>query len=267
MNAAAGGANRPPLRHIIAVALAIACAAIPAAPAAPVDAAARYAVVNVFPHDPNAWTQGLAFRKGKLYETTGLYGRSSLRRVDLATGRVLQIRRLADRYFAEGLAFLGGKAWVLTWRENRVLLFDPVSFARVGRFDYAGEGWGLTSNGTQLVMSNGSERIRFRDPRTFRTLRQITVTEAGRPVTLLNELEWVNGRIWANVWLVPQVVIIDPRDGKVVERIDFSGLLERERAIGSPREMNGIAYLASAGRLFVTGKYWKHVYEVRLTTQ
>jgi len=146
-----------------------------------------------------------------------------------------------------------------------VLLFDPLSFARVGRFDYAGEGWGLTTNGSKLIMSNGSDKMRFRSPRTFAVTRQISVTEAGQPVSRLNELEWVNGRIWANVWLTPHVVIIDPRDGRVLERLDFSALLDRERELGDPREMNGIAYLAAADRLFVTGKYWRNVYEIRLT--
>ena len=255
-----------PLRALLVLLLGVMTAtAVLVAPSAGAGAAERWTVVNVYPHDPNAWTQGLAFRKGVLYETTGLYGRSSLRRVDLATGRVLQIRRLADHYFAEGLTFHGGRAWVLTWKERRVLLFDPLSFARVGRFDYAGEGWGLTTNGSKLIMSNGSDKLRFRSPRTFAVTRQISVTEAGQPVSRLNELEWVNGRIWANVWLTPHVVIIDPRDGRVLERLDFSALLERERELGDPREMNGIAYLAAADRLFVTGKYWRNVYEIRLT--
>jgi glutaminyl-peptide cyclotransferase len=253
-----------PLRTFLALAIALATTgATVLAPSGHATAASGYIVVNVYPHDPNAWTQGLAFRKGVLYETTGLYGRSSLRRVDLTTGRVLQIRRLADRLFAEGLTFMGGKAWVLTWREQRVLLFDPLSLAKVGRFNYSGEGWGLTHNGKRLIMSNGTSTIRFRDPRTFRVTRQIKVTEGGKPVGNLNELEWVNGRIWANIWLKPEVVVIDPRDGTVVDRINFSGLLEREKKIGSPREMNGIAYLASADRLFVTGKYWRNLYEVR----
>jgi glutamine cyclotransferase len=154
---------------------------------------------------------------------------------------------------------------VLTWKENRVLLFDPSSFARVGRFNYAGEGWGLTDNGTSLVMSNGTNRIRFRDPTTFSVTRSIDVTEAGQPVDRLNELEWINGRIWANIWLLPSIVVIDPSNGNVVDRIDFSALLDMEKAIGDPRDMNGIAYMKSQGRLFVTGKFWKHVYEVRVT--
>lgn len=254
-----------PLRTFVALAIALATAgATLLVPAGQATAATGYGVVNVYPHDANAWTQGLAFRKGVLYETTGLYGRSSLRRVDLATGRVLQVRRLGDHLFAEGLTFMGGKAWVLTWKEKRVLLFDPLSFAKVGRFNYSGEGWGLTHNGKRLIMSNGTSTIRFRDPRTFRVTRQINVTEAGKPVPNLNELEWVNGHILANVWLKPEVVVIDPRDGKVVDRVNFSALLEREKKIGSPREMNGIAYLPSADRLFVTGKYWRNLYEVRL---
>jgi glutamine cyclotransferase len=246
------------------VASSVAVGALPA-PSARAATSDRWSIIHVYPHKSGAWTEGLVFRKGVLYESTGLYGRSSLRRVDLATGNVLQIRHLSDSVFGEGMTFIGGKAWVLTWKENRVLLFDPSSFARVGRFNYAGEGWGLTDNGTSLVMSNGTNRIRFRDPTTFSVTRSIDVTEAGQPVDRLNELEWINGRIWANIWLLPSIVVIDPSNGNVVDRIDFSALLDMEKAIGDPRDMNGIAYMKSQGRLFVTGKFWKHVYEVRVT--
>jgi glutamine cyclotransferase len=235
-----------------------------ARPAAPAAAAARYAIVNIYPHDAQAWTEGLVFRKGVLHESTGLYGRSTLRRVDLASGNVLVLRRLSDKLFAEGLTFLGGRAYLLTWREQRALVFDARSLQKIGRRSYGGEGWGLTTNGKRLIMSNGTSTIRFRDPATFAVTRQINVTEGGQPVTRLNELEWIDGRIWANIWLLPEIVIIDPRDGRVLERIDFAALLAREEAIGDPRDMNGIAYLPSAGRIFVTGKYWRNVYEIRL---
>jgi glutaminyl-peptide cyclotransferase len=231
-----------------------------AAPAA--VAGARYEVVAAFPHDSTAWTQGLAFHRGVLHETTGLYGESSLRRVDLATGRVMKIRHLPDHLFGEGLAFVDGRAFVLTWKERRALVFHPRTFGRLGRFDYAGQGWGLTSDGRRLVMSDGSDVITFRDPDTFAALRRIRVVEDGAPVTRLNELEWIDGRIWANVWQTADIVVIEPRDGRVVERIDLSTLLARERTLGNPSEMNGIAYLPATDRLFVTGKRWRNVYEI-----
>lgn len=255
-----------PARLATALVLALVALLPAGAPAgvAPGAAAERYQIVNIYPHDPQAWTEGLVFRKGVLHESTGLYGRSSVRRVDLATGQVTLLRRLNDRLFAEGLTFLGGRGYLLTWREKRALILDPQTFDRLGRFDYSGEGWGLTTNGKRLIMSNGSSTIRFRDPGTFKVFRQIQVTEGGQPVTRLNELEWIDGRIWANIWLLPEIVIIDPRDGRVLERIDFAALLAREEAIGDPRDMNGIAYLPSVGRIFVTGKYWRNVYEIRL---
>lgn len=249
----------------VLMAFALAAAALPGA--STVRASGNdYVIVHTYPHDSNAWTEGLTFRHGVMYESTGLYGRSSLRRVDFRTGSVLQKRRLCDCVFAEGMTFIGGKAWVLTWKENRVLLFDPTTFERVGRFDYGGEGWGLTDNGTRLVMSNGTNRIRFRDPATFKVKRFIDVTENGAPVVRLNELEWINGRIWANIWLLPNIVIIDPATGNVVRRLDFSPLLAMEKNVGDPRDMNGIAYYAPDDRLFVTGKFWKHVYEIELLT-
>jgi glutamine cyclotransferase len=226
--------------------------------------AADYTIVNVYPHKSRAWTEGLVIYRGKLYESTGLYGHSSLRLVDLATGSVLMKRKLPAKLFGEGLTFLNGEAWQLTWKENRVLLFDPASFAKVGRFSYKGEGWGLTTDGRYLVMSNGTSQIRFRDPATFHSVRAINVTENGQPVDRLNELEWVNGLIWANIWLLPDVVIIDPQTGNVVRRIDFSALMALEQSEGDPRDMNGIAYWKKYDRLFVTGKYWQHVYEIEL---
>lgn len=250
--------------------LALILAALPVLAAGPLTgeaapvAAARYEVVNVYPHDRQAWTQGLAFSRGVLHESTGLYGRSSVRRVDLASGRVLRQRRLPDHIFAEGLAFVDGRAFLLTWREERALVLHPRTFARLGRFTYRGEGWGLTTDGRRLVMSDGSSTITFRHPDTFAVLRSINVTHKGTPVTRLNELEWINGLIWANVWLEPVIVVIDPGSGRVVQRIDFGALLERERRLGEPSEMNGIAYLASAGRIFVTGKRWRNLYEIRL---
>jgi glutamine cyclotransferase len=227
---------------------------------------AEYTIVHTYPHNSRAWTEGLAFRHGEFYESTGLYGRSSLRRVDLATGTVLAKKKLSDTVFGEGMTFIDGKAFAITWKEHRALVFDPVSFDKIGRFYYSGQGSGLTTDGTYIVMSNLTSTIRFRDPTTFKTVRSLNVTENGSPVTQLNALAWVKGQIWANTWLVPDILIIDPATGNVVRRIDFSGLLAMEQSEGDPRDMNGIGYWKRYDRLFVTGKFWKHVYEIRLNT-
>jgi glutamine cyclotransferase len=225
----------------------------------------RYELVAVYPHDRHAWTQGLAFRKGVLYESTGLYGSSSLRRVELQTGKVLKRRDLADHLFAEGLTFVADRAFQLTWKEHRAFVYDPVTFERRRVETYAGEGWGLTDDGRRLVMSDGSSRITFRDPADFRVLRRITVTSAaGDPVERLNELEWIDGVIWANVWQTKRIIAIDPATGDVIDRIDLSALVAREEAAGDPDVLNGIAWLASERRMFVTGKRWKHLYEIRI---
>ena len=243
------------------VAFVVAAGALPAALAAPT---ADYAIVHSYPHDTRAWTEGLYFWQGNFYESTGLYGRSSIRRVNLSTGAVLQKRRLPDSVFGEGMAIAGGRLFVITWKERRALVYNPTSLSRLGRYDYAGEGSGLTYNGEHLVMSNLTSRIRFRNPTNFNTVRSITVTENGAPVDQLNALAWVNGKIWANIWLVPDILIIDPANGHVLRRLDFSSLQAHEEGIGDARDMNGIAYLKSADRLFVTGKFWKHVYEIEV---
>lgn len=233
--------------------------------AAPARAAgADYAIVNTYPHKTGAWTEGLFFWQGGFYESTGLYGRSSIRRVDLATGAVLQKRLLPDSVFGEGMAIANGRLFVITWKERRALVYNPTSFARIGRYDYVGEGSGLTYNGKYLVMSNLTSTIRFRDPSNFRSVRSINVTENGSPVDQINALAWVNGTIWANIWLVPDILIIDQSNGTVLRRLDFSALQAQEDADGNAHDMNGIGYWKAADRLFVTGKFWKHVYEIRL---
>jgi glutaminyl-peptide cyclotransferase len=226
-------------------------------------AAADYTIVHVYPHDSAAWTEGLAFYKSQFYESTGLSGRSSLRRVDLATGTVLQKKSLCDCVFGEGVTLMDGKAWMITWKDNRALLFDASSFAKLGRFSYSGEGSGLTNDGTHVVMSNLTSTIRFRDPSTFQSVRAINVTENGSAVDQLNALAWIHGQIWANIWLVPDILIIDPTTGHVLRRLDFSALQAQETAVGG-RDMNGIGYWKRYDRIFVTGKFWKHVYEIQL---
>ena len=245
----------------ILTALVLACAALPGAVAA-APAALDYTIVHTYPHNTNAWTEGLFFWKDNFYESTGLYGRSSLRRVSLTTGAVLQKRSLPDAVFGEGMAIAKGRTFVITWKENRAIVYDPLSFARLGRYTYAGQGSGLTWNGQYLVMSNLTSTIRFRSPYNFQSVRSITVRENGTPVDQINALAWVKGQIWANIWLVPDILIIDPQTGNVVRRLDFSALQASEDSMGNAHDMNGIGYWGSRDRLFVTGKFWKHVYEI-----
>lgn len=228
------------------------------------SAAQDFSVVAEFPHDSGAFTQGFDFQNKRLYEGTGQYGESELRRVDLETGAVQRERALGDEYFGEGITVFGKRIYQLTWREHVAFVYEQGTWDLIRRFKYRGEGWGLTHNKRHLIMSNGSDRIYFRDPHSFRIKRRVPVTDDGEPVTNLNELEWVKGRILANVWQTDDVVRIDPETGKVTRRYDLSPLREREEQSGDPDVTNGIAYMPAEGRLFVTGKYWSHVYEVVL---
>ncbi|HYP22742.1 MAG TPA: glutaminyl-peptide cyclotransferase [Actinomycetota bacterium] len=221
-----------------------------------------YVVVDEFPHDPEAYTQGLDFQGARLFEGTGLNGRSSLRRVDLETGEVLRQVALADRFFGEGITVLGKRIYQITWQNGRAFVYDKASFRRIRRFTYEGEGWGLTHDGRRLIMSNGSASIVFRDPKTFEVLDEIEVTDGGEPVSMLNELEWVEGEIFANVWQTDDVVRIDPATGEVTGRLDL-GALKQQQPNGEVT--NGVAYMESQDRLFVTGKLWDALYEIELT--
>ena len=225
-----------------------------------------YEVIHRWPHDPAAFTQGLVFRNGEFLESTGLNGRSSLRTVDLTTGRVLHKKSVPAEYFAEGLAVIGARAYQLTWKGEKGFVYDADSFAPKGEFAYEGEGWGLTTDGQLLIMSDGTNRIRFIDPASFRVVRTIEVLSAGQPVARLNELEWIKGEIFANVWQTDTVVRIDPATGTVRGIIDFSSLLAPELRGPGTDVLNGIAYDPEHDRLFVTGKCWPEIFEVRLKT-
>jgi glutamine cyclotransferase len=222
-----------------------------------------YEVVRTYPHDPLAFTQGLVYGDGVLFESTGLNGSSSLRRVRLDTGEVLQQQDLPREYFGEGLALWDGSLLQLTWRSGMGFVYDAQSFERVGGFAYAGEGWGLTHDGVQLVLSDGTAWLRFVDPDTLVEIGRVAVTDRGQPVTQLNELEFVDGRVYANVWLTDRIAIIDPESGRVEGWIDLTGLLPAT-ATGRADVLNGIAYDAASDRLFVTGKLWPSLFEVRL---
>ena len=235
--------------------------------AAPADGSVgRYTceVVAAWPHDPGAFTQGLVFRRGGFLESTGLNGRSSLREVDLKTGRVLKQVAIAQEYFAEGLAVIGDRAFVLTWQHHKGFIFDADTFRPLGEFAYEGEGWGLTTDGRSLILSDGTDRIRFLDPATFKVQRSVSVVNAGRPVRELNELEWVRGEIFANVWKSDEIMRIDPESGAVRGVIACTGLLPITDRRRDTDVLNGIAYDPESDRLFLTGKLWPKVFEVRV---
>ncbi|OYT74930.1 MAG: glutamine cyclotransferase [Armatimonadetes bacterium JP3_11] len=222
----------------------------------------RYRIVNTFPHDRNAFTQGLEFHNGYLYESTGLKGQSSLRKVELRTGRVLQIHRLSPEYFAEGITLFGDRIYQLTWQNGVCFVYNANSFRQMTQFRYDGEGWGLTNDGKYLIMSDGSETITFRDPETFAEVRKITVRAQGKPVKNLNELEYIDGEIWANIWYSDMIARIDPQTGIVKAWVDMEGLPVPNR--GSEEVLNGIAYDRQNKRIFVTGKNWSKLFEIEL---
>jgi len=247
------------------------CGDHPASPGSSASAAPKaaypiytYQVVNAWPHDRGAFTQGLLYLDGELLESTGLNGRSSMRRVELQTGKVLQEVDVRYEYFAEGLALLNGKLFQLTWQNHKGFVYDLHSFRLEKEFSYTGEGWGLTSDGQWLIMSDGTRQIRFLDPVTFEVKRTIGVLAHGQPVNALNELEYIKGEIFANVWGTDYVVRIEPATGKVIGLIDFAGLLSPQDRRPDTDVLNGIAYDASGDRLFITGKCWPKLFEVKL---
>jgi glutaminyl-peptide cyclotransferase len=223
----------------------------------------RPEVVATFPHDRAAFTQGLLLHEGKLYESTGLTGRSSIRRVNRSTGVVEKSVSLAPNLFGEGLALVGDRFFQITWQNHVALSYD-LDFASIGSFDYTGEGWGLCYDGKRLVMSDGSSRLFFRNPQTFAVEGDVEVRGPTGPVTRLNELECVGPLVFANVWQTDMIVRIDPATGDVLDTIDASGLLSREEAVGVD-VLNGIAFDPATGHFLITGKLWPKIFEVRLT--
>lgn len=225
----------------------------------------RIEKVAEYPHDTGSYTQGLFFYGGTLYETTGQYGESSIRTVDLATGKALRKLDFAERYFAEGSAVLDGKLYVLTWTNRVAYVYDAATLEYEKAYSYPREGWGLTTDAHSLYASDGSSRIYVLDA-SLNLQRSLDVRLDGRPVRNLNELEWIDGKIWANVYLTDMIVIINPEDGTVEAIVDCSGLLPD--ALRGPRTdvLNGIAYDPRDGKIYLTGKYWPRLYEVRLTT-
>ncbi|NOT48849.1 MAG: glutaminyl-peptide cyclotransferase [Acidobacteria bacterium] len=244
-----------------------------------------YQVVKSYPHDPNAFTQGLIFRDGFLYEGTGEEGESTLRKVDIATGKVLQKFALRSEIFGEGLTAIGDKLYQISWQNGLAWEYNLSDFKMLREITYTGEGWGITTDGTQLIMSDGTHLLKFIDPQTFKTTRTVPVMQdSGKPLYLLNELEWVKGEIWANIWHSEQtatgttqgrmpniarpntIARIDPASGHVTGWIDLAGISPTDQDDKDKQEntLNGIAYDEAGDRLFVTGKNWKKLYEIKV---
>ena len=223
-----------------------------------------YEVVRAYPHDPEAFTQGLIWRDGHLVETTGRQP-SVLRRVTLEDGKPVAQRTLAPIYFGEGVTELNGKLYSLTWRNGIGFVWKADDFTPLGGFTYAGEGWGLTSDGRRLIMSDGTPFLRFIDPETLAETGRVRVTADGRPLSMLNELEWIDGEVWANIWQSDRIALIDPETGVVTAFVDLKGLLP-PGSIRDPADevLNGIAWDQQGKRLFVTGKRWPSLFEIRV---
>jgi glutamine cyclotransferase len=223
-----------------------------------------YRIVNAYPHDPEAFTQGLVFQDGIFYEGTGLRGESTLRKVDLESGEVLQLYSLPPQYFGEGITIFGERAIQLTWQSGTGFVYDKESFEWLETFSYATEGWGITHDGMRLIMSDGTATLYFWDPETFEETGRVQVYDDNGPVVRLNELEYIQGQVYANIWLTDFVAIIDPQSGGVIAYIDLGGLLAPEDRARQVDVLNGIAYDAAGDRLFVTGKLWPKLFEIEL---
>ena len=221
-----------------------------------------FEIAAIYPHDTGAFTQGLAVHNGSLYEGTGQYGASTLRRVDLVSGRIEKSTALSNFQFGEGITVLQDKIYQLTWQNNLVFIYDVATFERLGTLRNEGEGWGLTTDGARLIVSDGTSSLRFHDPETFAETGRVAVRSDGQPVSRINELEFVNGEIWANIWYQDQIARISAETGEVLGWIDLSGL--NPSRSGSEDVLNGIAYDSESDRLFVTGKNWASLYEIEV---
>ncbi|MEW5909896.1 MAG: glutaminyl-peptide cyclotransferase [Thermodesulfobacteriota bacterium] len=231
----------------------------------PVDAVVYgYRIIQTYPHDPKAFTQGLIYRDGFLFESTGINGKSTLRKVRLTTGEVVLQHHLPKKYFGEGLTEFEDRLIQLTWKSNLAFVYDRISFKLVKAFSFEGEGWGLTQDGNRLIMSDGSAELRILDPKTFKELHRISVLHGKTPISDLNELEFVKGEIFANRWQTDQILRIDSNSGKINGWIDLKGLLPKKGQDASAGVLNGIAYDEVSDRLFVTGKFWPKVFEISL---
>ena len=220
-----------------------------------------YRIINEYPHDSKAFTQGLLYENGTLYESTGLLKKSSLRQVELETGKVLKIFNMSDEHFGEGITIFGDSIIQLTWQSNTGFVYNISDFNQTGEFHYSTEGWGLTTDGDQLIMSDGTAKLHFLDPETYQEIRSVNVTDNGTAITRINELEYVDGEIYANIWLKDRIARISPETGEVLGWIDRTGILNKTDGVDV---LNGIAYDAENERLFVTGKYWPTIFEIKV---
>ena len=223
----------------------------------------NYEIVRSYPHDEQAFTEGLVFENGVLYEGTGLYGYSTLRRVELQTGRSLQLYSMPNQFFGEGITVFNDKIIQLTWLSHEGFVYNKTSFERLGEFNYSTEGWGITYDGNRLIMSDGTANLYFINPETFERTGQIEVHDNASPVTELNELEYIKGDVYANIWLQEKIAIINPETGQVKAWIDLTGIQSRVNCSGQD-VLNGIAYDADGDRLFITGKRWPQLFEIKL---
>jgi glutaminyl-peptide cyclotransferase len=225
-------------------------------------AADGYRVVHAYPHDEHAFTQGLVYVDGHLYESTGIRGQSSLREEDLETGRILRMQLVPGNYFAEGLTDWKNTLVQLTWESHTGFVYDRATFRMLRTFHYDSEGWGLTHDARSLILSDGTATLRFLDPDTFRELRRITVKDRGRPITQLNELEFIHGEIYANVWHSDRIARISPQSGRVLGWINLKGIIPQNQLSSNEAVLNGIAYDSAHDRLFVSGKLWPKIFEI-----
>lgn len=226
-----------------------------------------YRVTNTFVHDPDAFTEGLLIHEGTLYESTGEKGQSTLRKVDLKSGKVLKSRDISSQYFGEGIGIIKNKIYMLSWKERTGFIFDKNSFEQIGQFSYATEGWGMTSNGDTLIMSDGTHVLRFMDPGSFSELRQIEVYDQKGPIGSLNELEYINGDLFAVKWQTEMIYIIDPILGKVKGTIDLAGIFDYSKYARRIDVLNGIAYDPDLNKYYVTGKWWPKLFEIQLISK
>jgi len=223
-----------------------------------------YQVLNTYPHDQSAFTEGLVFEEGFLYEGTGLYECSDLRRVELETGKLLQVRELPNQYFGEGITIYENKIIQLTWKSHLGFIYDKYNFELLQEFHYPNEGWGITYDGKSIIMSDGTSTLHFLDPETFEEISRIEVCENNIPVTKINELEYVQGEIFANIWLTDRIARINPLTGRITGWIDLKGILNREDCSEKVDVLNGIAYDEKNNRLWITGKFWPKLFEIEL---
>jgi glutaminyl-peptide cyclotransferase len=252
------------LCNAAALVVVIVWAAIVAAPGNAAVPEYTPVVVKSFPHDPNAFTEGLLYHDGFLYEATGRNGQSSIRKVVLATGAVVQQKALDPAYFGEGIDVWKNRLIELTWKNEIGFIYDLDTFKQLGTFKYPGEGWALTDDGSHLIMSDGTSDLRILDPDTLAEIRRVHVTCEGRAIQNINELEWVKGQVYANVWRTNVIIRIDPASGDIVGLIDLTDLAAATVTFSGENVPNGIAYDAAADRLFVTGKLWPKLYQITL---